>query len=83
MSVVSLVREPDTEVRDSVVKLLESLLEDARAGKIDTFMGVIHQTSGGWTEVASTSEIFTEAIGRLEILKQTWIADYLRRSINA
>jgi hypothetical protein len=77
MSVISLVPEPDTEVRDSVVQLLESLLEDARAGKLDTFAGVIHQTSGGWAEVASTTEVFLEAIGRIEILKQTWIANYL------
>jgi len=47
MSVVSLVPESDTEVHDSVVQLLESLLEDARAGKIDTFAGVIHRQIWG------------------------------------
>lgn len=78
MAVIALVPPKDTEIHDKVVKLLEELLGDARAGKIDTVMGVYHRTGEGWSEFASATAILSEAIGRLEILKHVWIAEYLR-----
>jgi hypothetical protein len=63
------------ETRQSVVALLESLLDDARKGEIDTIMVVSHYVNGPpWRNSASQTEILSEAIGQLEILKHKWLS---------
>ena len=69
----------DTEVRDSVIRLLKNWLADAEAGRVDVLVIVGHYLNGEWRESASSTDHFTEVIGQLEILKQSWVADYVKR----
>jgi len=63
------------ETRRSVVALLESCLEDARAGKIDTVVIVAHYLDGmPWRNSASSTPSLSEALGQMEIMKHRWIA---------
>ena len=65
------------EVRESVVRLLRKSLEEAEAGDIVSVIMIFRNADGEWTDRCSDTEKFSEDIGRLEITKQRWIAQYL------
>ena len=79
-SPLSLVVPPTAsdEVRESVVKLLKETLADAEAGKIDTVIMILGHPDTEWSDRVSGTNRFSEAVGRLEITKQEWIAQYFR-----
>ena len=66
------------EVRGSVVRLLRESLEQAEAGEVNTVIIIASHPDGTWTDLCSSTDKLSEAIGRLEITKQAWIAEYLR-----
>ena len=76
--IVSLVQKPTVteEIRSNVVNILRETLEQAERGEIDTVIMILHHPDGDWTDRASSTEIFSDSIGRLEILKQKWISNY-------
>lgn len=76
---VKLVTKPTAadEVRESVTRLLRDTLAEAESGEIDCVAIIIGHTDGEWSDRCSTTTRFSEAIGRLEITKQEWIAQYL------
>jgi hypothetical protein len=78
-AVLSLAPRPkaEDEVRDNVVKLLAGALEEARNGEITSVIVILQRADGDWSDRASDTLKFSEAIGRLEILKQEWIEQYL------
>lgn len=80
MSIASLVPKPtaNEEVRESVVRLLRWSLEQAEAGNVDTLIMILGHPDGEWSDKVSETVKFSEAIGRLEITKQEWIAQYLK-----
>ena len=82
---ISLVPKPTVaeEVRESVVRLLRSALEEAEKGDVDTVIIISSLTNGEWLERASDTNKISESIGRLEIVKQQWIAQFLGRRGNA
>lgn len=77
---IALVPKPtaDAEVRDSVIGLLRRTLDDAEAGNITTLVMVLGHPDGEWSDRVSATNQLSEAIGRLEITKQEWIASYLK-----
>lgn len=79
-SPIALVTKPTAaaEVQESVVRLLRDTLAEAEAGKITTVIIIIAHADGQWTDRCSDTEHFSDAIGRIEITKQEWIAQYLR-----
>jgi hypothetical protein len=81
VTILSVVTPPTvaTEIRETVIELLERRLEEARAGKVDTVVIICHYVDGDWSDCASSTEIFSDAIGRLEILKQDWVQRVLRQ----
>ena len=76
---ISLVTKPsaDEEVRESVVRLLREALAQAEAGEVDTVLMILGHPDETWSDIASETVSFSHAVGRLEILKQKWIAKYL------
>jgi len=78
---VKLVAKPtaDEEVRKSVVALLKDVLVHAEAGEIDTVLLIAHYVDGAWSNACSDTNRYSETIGRLEIAKHEWIANYLRK----
>jgi len=75
MSVVALpVVHATEETKRSVISLLESHLEDAKAGKIDTIVIIAHYLEDmPWRNSASSTSVLRETLGQLEILKNRWI----------
>lgn len=68
------------EIREQVVALLERTLAEAKAGEIDeVFMIIRHPGSDEWSDRATPTMGFTSWIGKLEIVKQTWIANFNER----
>jgi hypothetical protein len=78
-AVLSLAPRPKAEdqVRESIVAILATALKEARNGEITSVIMILQHSDGDWSDRASETIKFTEAIGRLEILKQEWIAVYL------
>jgi len=68
------------EARQSVIKLLRKTLEEAEAGQLQSVVMIIESVDGTWADRASETIKFSEAIGRLEITKQEWIAQYLKKN---
>ena len=66
------------EVRESVVELLRKSLAEAAAGDITSAIVILRHADGEWTDRCSDTVTFSEDIGRLEITKQRWIAQYLK-----
>jgi hypothetical protein len=79
-NVIGLVAKPTAEddVRESVIRLLRKTLEEAEAGEVDSLVMIVGCPNGEWSDRASETVKFSEAIGRLEITKQDWIARFMR-----
>lgn len=77
---IALVAKPTVaeEVRESVVRLLRGTLAEAEAGEVSTVVILVGHINGDWFSRCSDTEHFSEAVGRVEIIKQEWIAQYLR-----
>lgn len=78
---VTLVTKPTAaeEVRESVIRLLRKTLDEAEAGQIETVIIIGRAPDGEWINRASETNHFSDAIGRLEITKAEWIAQYLEQ----
>jgi hypothetical protein len=76
---IKLVTPPtaDEEVQASIIKLLETTLVEAKAGELRSIIIIAAHVDNGWIDRASETLIFSEVIGRLEIMKQRWIKRYL------
>lgn len=66
------------DIKESVVGILKARLAEAERGEIDTVIVLAHHTDKDWSESASGTDRFSEAIGRMEITKNAWIGRYLR-----
>jgi hypothetical protein len=64
------------EIRQGVVGLLKDALAQAEAGELDAVIVILKRPTG-WSDMRSGVMDFPDAIGRLEIVKQSWIAHYL------
>lgn len=71
----------DAEVKASVLRVLRETLEQAERGEIDCVVMILGHPDGEWTDRTSETVKFSEAIGRLEITKSEWIAQYLRNRL--
>jgi hypothetical protein len=76
---IKLVTPPTAEddVKASIIKLLETTLTEAKAGELRSIIIIAAHINNGWIDRASETLIFSEVIGRLEIMKQRWIKQYL------
>jgi len=67
----------DQETRDSVLSALDDILKMAERGEVDVVCIIARHLDGTWTNRTSDTDDFAETIGRLEILKNTWIRQHL------
>jgi hypothetical protein len=76
---VKLVTKPTAkaEIRDSIVRDLREVLAQAEAGDIDAIIVLALHPDGEWSGNNIATTRFSEVIGRIEIVKQQWIAQYL------
>jgi len=65
------------EIRDSMIKLIEDLLEEAKAGDVTEVCILIqHADPKEWSDRSSMTENIMTWVGRLETTKLDWIAKY-------
>lgn len=64
----------------SVISELEKALEAAKQGQIDAVVVLARCTNGKWTEWHSGARNFPDMVGKMEIVKHDWIAQYNRES---
>jgi hypothetical protein len=79
MSVLSLVTKPppSEEIRRDVCRILREALVKAEAGEVAEAIVILKWTDGNWSDERSATVSMSEAVGKLEIVKQAWIASYL------
>lgn len=66
------------EIKAGVVKLARTVLEDAESGQASTLLVISVRPDGTWSREWSGTQEMAAMIGRLEITKQEWIAEYSR-----
>ena len=76
---IKLVTPPTAEddVKASIIKLLETTLAEAKAGQLKSVVLIAAHIDDSWIDRASETTNFSIVIGRLEIMKQRWIKQYL------
>ena len=67
----------DKDTKESVVRILKTVLDRAEAGEVKAIILIESCIDGNWIPHWGEVPNYSEAIGRLEILKQEWIAAYL------
>lgn len=67
---------PINEVKESAVNVLKDVLALAEKGEIDNVLIITSNTDGSWSHVYSEALNACEVVGRMEVLKQEWIAAY-------
>ena len=65
-------------IQQDIILCLEEALELAKLGEISSVVVILNRVDGWWHEKRSDTTETTRDIGRLEILKQKWIAEYLK-----
>ena len=65
------------EVKADCIKTLKDALVLAESGEIDVVVMILGRVDGMWHTKTSETMRLSETIGRLEILKQEWIAKLL------
>lgn len=77
--VIELVTKPTVadEIKDGIVRALEKALEEAKAGQMDHLVMVMSYAGGEWKDYVSGTEECSRMIGRLEIVKYSWMRQYL------
>lgn len=77
-TVTKLVTKPSlpAEIKANIIRLLQVAMADAEAGNVSTMLVIAVRPDGTWSREWSGTEEMGAMIGRLEITKQEWIADY-------
>ena len=64
--------------RREVIDDLKRALVEAEAGEVEASIIILKRCDGYRTDHRSGVDGFAESIGRLEIIKAAWIADYFK-----
>ena len=67
------------EIKAAAIELIEKVLVDVKAGNVTTVLVVVGRPDGTWSREWSGTMEMAEMIGRLEITKQEWIAQYSKQ----
>jgi hypothetical protein len=78
MSIARIVPKPtaQAEIQKQIIRMLADELDRARDGKISMMILITRDIDGKWGHEQTGVENFSEAIGKIEIMKQSWIAKY-------
>jgi hypothetical protein len=79
MSLVRIAEKPKLadDIRQEVIDILKKSLAEAEAGDISAVMVLKLHPDDTWSDERSGCIKFPDALGRLEIMKHTWITQYL------
>jgi hypothetical protein len=79
MNIAALVTKPTVadQIRTACVDMLREALDQAERGEVSAAVVILRRPDGTWHDERSGCTDFPDAIGRLEIVKQSWIAHYL------
>lgn len=72
---------PSEEMQAECISILESALERAKDGNVESCIIVMRAPSGFWCKAKSSAMSVPESIGYLEIVKQEWISEYIVTSV--
>lgn len=64
------------EARRDTIDILQRLLAEAEAGEIESIIIIAKRVDGFWFHEQSSVTAFPDAIGRLEIVKASWIEKF-------
>jgi hypothetical protein len=81
MGVLKLTAKPtlSDEIKESAVKLAREVLADVEAGNVTTLLVIAVRPDGTWSREWSGTADMAGVIGRLEITKQEWIAQFSKK----
>ncbi len=79
LSVVGKPRASD-QARKQAVELLTQALSLAQAGEISELILILDHPDNSWSESMTNTANFPAAIGRLEMVKQSWVEKYLAQA---
>lgn len=65
----------DDEIREKVIRLAESIAEEARNGEVVSLAAIIKRADGSWGERFSATPNRSELIGQLIIAIVGWCVD--------
>lgn len=68
------------EIKNDIINILEKALEQAKQGDVECVLVILKQIDGHWSDERSGVVNFSDSIGKLEIIKQSWITEYLKQS---
>ena len=79
---IALVTKPTVaeEIKVEVLRILREALAKAEAGDVESCIVILRHPGGSWSDERSGLLKMAEAIGHIEIVKQSWITSYLRES---
>lgn len=64
-------------IREDVIAILREALGEAERGEVAEIIVILKQTDGHWKDRRSATLAMSDAIGKIEIVKQAWIGQYL------
>jgi hypothetical protein len=65
------------DIKQQCIDLLRKALQEAEAGEVVSAFVILKRPDHTWSDERSGTMDFPDAIGRLEIVKQSWIRHYL------
>jgi hypothetical protein len=75
---IKLVTPPTAEeaAKAKVIEMLEEALAEAKTGKFTEFVLILKRADDDWEERATPTRYMSEWIGKLEMLKFTWMLQH-------
>lgn len=64
------------EIKADVISILREHLERAERGEFDGVVVICRRSDGSWCDERSALVQFSDAIGKLEIIKHDWIRQF-------
>lgn len=78
--IASLVPKPSTsdKIKSECQDLLSKLLAEASHGQVSGLIVIVDRPDGSWAQAMTGTQSFGSAIGRIAIVQQHWIGEYLK-----
>lgn len=70
----------DEQIKEDILISLNETIEAVEAGHVSELLIIVRGPDGTWSKATHRVEEFSSWIGRLEIVKQEWIEEYLKQT---
>lgn len=68
---IASIKPVDERIGESVIRVLEQMILEARRGEITAFVAVVDRGADGWAEKSSGCRDFLRMLGMIELAKQS------------